>query len=52
MARRVMATITLQLGRRAGDAGPAGGSRLGGYGVNIIEFTKTYNERTREQVGR
>ena len=51
MARRVLAKITLQL--QAGQATPAPpvGPALGSYGVNIIEFTKTYNERTREQMG-
>ena len=51
MARRLLAKITLQL--QAGQATPAPpvGPALGSYGVNIIEFTKTYNERTREQTG-
>ena len=51
MARRVLATITLQLDAGQATPAPPVGPALGGYGVNIIEFTKTYNERTREQVG-
>ena len=27
------------------------GPALGSHGVNIVEFTKLYNERTREQIG-
>ena len=51
MARRVLATITLQLDAGQATPAPPVGPALGGHGVNIIEFTKTYNERTREQVG-
>ena len=51
MARTVLAQITLQL--EAGKATPAPpvGPALGSHGVNIVEFTKLYNERTREQLG-
>ncbi len=51
MARTVLAQITLQL--EAGKATPAPpvGPALGSHGVNIVEFTKLYNERTREQIG-
>ncbi len=51
MARTVHAQITLQL--EAGKATPAPpvGPALGSHGVNIVEFTKLYNERTREQIG-
>ena len=49
MARTVLAQITLQL--EAGKATPPVGPALGSHGVNIVEFTKLYNERTREQIG-
>ena len=51
MARTVLAQITLQL--EAGKATPAPpvGPALGSHGVNIVEFTKLYNARTREQIG-
>ena len=51
MARTVLAQITLQL--EAGKATPAPpvGPALGSHGVNIVECTKLYNERTREQFG-
>jgi large subunit ribosomal protein L11 len=51
MARAVRAVIKLQL--PAGEATPAPpvGPALGAHGVNIVEFTKQYNERTRDQVG-
>ena len=37
----------------AGQATPAPpvGPALGSHGVNIVEFTKQYNERTRDQIG-
>ena len=37
----------------AGQATPAPpvGPALGSHGVNIVEFTKQYNERTRDQLG-
>ena len=51
MARTILAKITLQL--EAGKATPAPpvGPALGSHGVNIVEFTKLYNERTREKAG-
>ena len=51
MARQVRALVKLQL--EAGQATPAPpvGPALGSHGVNIVEFTKQYNERTRNQTG-
>ena len=51
MARAVRVVIKLQL--PAGEATPAPpvGPALGAHGVNIVEFTKQYNERTRDQTG-
>ncbi len=51
MARTVLAKITLQLAAGQATPAPPVGPALGSYGVNIVEFTKTYNERTRDQVG-
>jgi len=47
----VMAVVKLQC--LAGKATPAPpvGPALGQYGINIMEFVKTYNERTAPQVG-
>jgi large subunit ribosomal protein L11 len=51
MAKRVKAVVKLQL--PAGKATPAVpvGPALGQHGINIMGFTKEYNERTAGQVG-
>ena len=51
MAKKVMATLKLQIeGGKATPAWPVGPA-LGQYGVNIMSFVKEYNERTSSQVG-
>lgn len=51
MAKKIVAVVKLQI--QAGKATPAPpvGPALGQHGVNIMEFVKTYNERTARQVG-
>ena len=51
MAKEVIGTIKLQ--RPAGQATPAPpvGPALGQHGVNLGQFVKDYNDRTREQTG-
>lgn len=51
MAKRVRAVLTLQL--EAGKASPAPpvGPALGQHGVGIMEFVKSYNERTASSAG-
>ena len=51
MAKRVRAVLTLQL--EAGKASPAPpvGPALGQHGVGIMEFVKSYNERTASKPG-
>ena len=51
MAKRVTGYIKLQL--PAGEANPAPpvGPALGQHGVNIMEFCKAYNERTKDKKG-
>ena len=51
MARQVKAIVKLQLPAGQATPGQPVGPALGGTGVNIVEFTKQYNERTREQTG-
>ena len=51
MARTVKAKITLQLAAGRATPAPPVGPALGSHGVNIVEFTKIYNERTSDQVG-
>ena len=49
--KKVKTVIRLQI--EAGKATPAPpvGTALGPHGINIMEFTKTYNERTAAQAG-
>ncbi|RUM89628.1 MAG: 50S ribosomal protein L11 [Thermodesulfatator sp.] len=51
MAKKVIGTIKLQL--PAGQASPAPpvGPALGQYGVNIMEFCKAFNAKTKGQEG-
>lgn len=51
MAKKIAGVVKLQL--KAGQATPAPpvGPALGQYGVNIMEFCKSYNEKTKDQVG-
>src|SRR5258708_13454094 len=49
--KKVRAILKLEL--QAGKATPAPpvGTALGPHGINIMEFTKAYNERTQSQAG-
>ena len=51
MAKKIRIVLTLQL--PAGKATPAApvGTALGPHGINILEFTKAYNERTADKAG-
>jgi large subunit ribosomal protein L11 len=51
MAKRVVTQIKLQI--KAGQANPAPpvGPALGQHGLNIMDFCKQFNERTKEQMG-
>jgi len=51
MAKKVVAVIKLQI--EAGKANPAPpvGPALGQHGLNIMQFCKEYNARTRSQAG-
>ena len=51
MAKRVRAVLTLQLeGGKASPAPPVGPA-LGQHGVSIMDFVKSYNERTANKAG-
>jgi len=49
--KKIKAQVKLQV--KAGQANPAPpvGPALGQHGVNIMDFCKQFNERTREQMG-
>jgi large subunit ribosomal protein L11 len=51
MSKKVRAMLTLQI--QAGQANPAPpvGTALGPHGINIMDFCKSYNERTSSQAG-
>ena len=51
MAKEVMAKIKLQINAGQATPAPPVGPALGQHGVNIGQFVKEYNDRTREQVG-
>lgn len=51
MAKKVKAIIKLQVPAGKANPAPPVGPALGQYGVNIMEFCKTYNERTASQAG-
>ncbi|MDP8978745.1 MAG: 50S ribosomal protein L11 [Actinomycetota bacterium] len=51
MAKKVMALIKLQIPAGQATPAPPVGPALGQHGGNIMEFCKTYNERTQSQQG-
>ncbi len=51
MAKKIMAVVKLQIPAGKATPAPPVGPALGQHGVNIMEFCKTYNERTASQVG-
>ncbi len=51
MAKKVTAFVKLQLPAGAANPAPPVGPALGQHGVNIMEFCKAYNERTKEKAG-
>ena len=51
MAKKVVAFVKLQLSAGQATPSPPVGPALGQHGVNIMEFCKAYNERTKNQEG-
>jgi len=51
MAKKVRIVLTLQLPAGKATPAPPVGTALGPHGINIVEFTKSYNERTAPQSG-
>jgi large subunit ribosomal protein L11 len=51
MAKKVLTNIKLQI--KAGQANPAPpvGPALGQHGLNIMDFCKLFNDRTKDQMG-
>ena len=51
MAQKIRATVTLQLPAGGATPAPPVGTALGPHGINIVEFTKSYNEKTQDKRG-
>jgi large subunit ribosomal protein L11 len=51
MAQKVMAYIKLQIPAGKATPAPPVGPALGQHGVNIVGFTKEFNERTKNDIG-
>ena len=51
MAKKVTGYIKLQIPAGKATPAPPVGPALGQHGVNIMEFTKAFNERTKNDVG-
>jgi large subunit ribosomal protein L11 len=51
MAKKVIGFIKLQVPAGAANPAPPVGPALGQYGLNIMEFCKTFNARTQKQSG-
>jgi large subunit ribosomal protein L11 len=51
VAKKIRIVLTLQLPAGKATPAPPVGTALGPHGINIVEFTKAYNERTAAQAG-
>ncbi|HEV3232847.1 MAG TPA: 50S ribosomal protein L11 [Candidatus Dormibacteraeota bacterium] len=49
--KKVRAIVKIALDAGKATPAPPVGTALGPHGVNIMEFTKAYNERTQAQIG-
>jgi large subunit ribosomal protein L11 len=51
VAKKIRIVLTLQLPAGKATPAPPVGTALGPHGINIVEFTKAYNERTADKPG-
>jgi large subunit ribosomal protein L11 len=51
MAKKIRTVLTLQLPAGKATPAPPVGTALGPHGINIVEFCKSYNEKTAAQTG-
>jgi len=51
VAKKIRTILTLQLNAGKATPAPPVGTALGPHGINIVEFTKSYNEKTADKVG-
>jgi large subunit ribosomal protein L11 len=51
VAKKIRIVLTLQLPAGSATPAPPVGTALGPHGINIVEFTKSYNEKTADKRG-
>jgi large subunit ribosomal protein L11 len=51
VAKKVRTVLTIQLPAGKATPAPPVGTVLGPHGINIVEFTKSYNEKTADKAG-
>ena len=51
MAQKIVAYVKLQIPAGKANPAPPVGPALGQHGVNIVAFTKEFNERTKNDIG-
>jgi large subunit ribosomal protein L11 len=51
VAKKIRVVLTLQLPAGTATPAPPVGTVLGPHGINIVEFTKSYNEKTQDKRG-
>ena len=51
MAKKIKAQVKVQINAGKATAAPPVGTALGPHGINIVEFTKSYNEKTQDKRG-
>lgn len=51
MAKKILGVIKLQIPAGKATPAPPVGPALGQYGINMMEFIKSYNEKTAAQIG-
>jgi len=51
VAKKIRVVVTIQLPAGKATPAPPVGTVLGPHGINIVEFTKSYNEKTAAQSG-
>jgi large subunit ribosomal protein L11 len=51
LAKKIRIVLTLQLPAGKATPAPPVGTALGPHGINIVEFTKAYNEKTADKAG-
>jgi large subunit ribosomal protein L11 len=51
VAKKIRTVLKLNLSAGKATPAPPVGTALGPHGINIVEFTKAYNEKTADKVG-